>query len=928
MLSDDYGFDPTVDTQFHTDPMQKAPYADCANCPLLAAPCVHSHMPPGSAPEDIELIIVGEAPGYHEVQRNEPFVGPSGRLLYAVLDHIGIAPGNVWKTNAVLCRPPNNDLTRYGRAVEACSKRLQHELAQLPTPTITALGATAVAALDRLSERENKDGILKRRGQWYGYGLNRKHDIFADQQYLATLHPAFVLRSTGYISQFVTDMRSVLVERNDDWDHIAYTVVDQSNLHAFRTELANALRDKLVGAFDVETANLDPRSELLAIGVTWYTDHAWIVPGAYVRSDPDLRETLRRFFDRARLVAHNGKFDQKVLANNDLGFFDLEADTMLLHYMLDEQKGTHGLKQLLSSFVGVPDYEAQYIDVHFRSDKREARNYGKIPVNDLYQYLAIDCCGTLALYNLLNPMVKADDLKEAPQIAIDASNALQYTEHWGIKIDRPYLDTVLNALEKAIAKEINAIQTEATKYALTYLMTIQSSDRQAWINPAPNWIKGTKKVPDPYQQWLNVVKKILDGVSLGSWQQMQVLLYDILKLKHTKKLGFKTDPRSTNQEALDALEYHPFVDVLLSYRRLDKIRGTYVVKLLDLADENDRVHINFNIHGTETGRLSANDGLHGIPRATDQWGKAVRGAFIAFGVPTLQQIITRTNDGQAIRAAFQPTHKLIMADYSQAELRIFAAESKEPFLLEAYNNDEDIHGNTTKLVFPNDDVVKFAQYDKSSGEWYWGDDHLIQLRLEFGLSKADVKARWKELRTTAKNVNFGGLVYLGGANGVAAMIRAQTGKIVTEAQLKPILNGLLANIPTARAWQMDQFRKARDQGFVQSRFGNKRRFMLITEENLDEVKKASVNAPIQNGASQLTLCSGIELTRLGLRIIHYNHDQLIAEVPIDLVDRAKEQIEHTMVGMGMRYYPEVKWRVDIEVGDRWYADPPIFESED
>lgn len=875
----------------------KAPYADCANCPLAAMPCVPSAKPSG----DIALIVVGEAPGYYEEKRGAPFVGPSGKLLDDILEHIGIDPASVFKTNAVLCRPPSNDLARYPGALEACSERLRFELAQIPTQTIAALGATAVAALDRLAGHSNKNGIMKRRGQWYDLNAPFEWseqaqvavapDPAKDKRYLATLHPAFILRSTGYISQFLTDMRSLTVDRTNarDWLNTRYTVVDSATMFAFITWLGDQLTAKERVSFDVETANLDPRSELLAIGFASTTDHAWIVPGALVRADSDLRELLTRFLGRARLVAHNGKFDQQVLANNGLGFFDLEDDTMLAHYALDEQKGTHGLKQLSSSFLGVPDYESALIDAHFRTQERIARDYSTIPLAQLYQYLAIDCCATLALSELFKPLIIADQVSQAHKIAVDASNALQMTEFWGIKIDRPYLQRVLVKLDKEIAKAEQAIQGEASRYAQQFL-AVNTSLRL--ITFAPAWIK-------TIDQYRAVIGKIVAGVNLNSWQQLQVLLYDVLALKHTKKLSFKTDPRSTNAEALAALEAHPFVSVLSEYRRLAKIKGTYVEKLLQLADDNDRVHINFNIHGTETGRLSANDGLHGIPRPSDIWGRALRGAFIA-----------------------APGYKLIAVDYSQAELRCFAAESKEPFLLNAYNNDEDVHGNTTKALFPNDPIVAMAEYDKESKDWYWHKTALDTLA-PLGLSLTEIKDRWAELRTLAKNTNFGGLVYLGGADGIAAML----GGKLTAAQLRPILARLLAQMPIARAWQMEQFRKARDQHYVQSRFGNKRRFLLITDDNLDEVKKASVNAPIQNSASQLTLLAGIELTRAGVRVVHYNHDQLMAEVPEDLAERTAERIKSTMERIGAKYFPEVKWQADIKIGSRWYEKRPEFEED-
>jgi len=144
-----FNWDSTPEITFTTDPLAKYPYANCSQCPLLAFPCVGSYVPQGT----IELIAIGEAPGFYEVQNNKPFVGPSGKLLDAALEHIGIDPTTVYRTNAVLCRPPNNDISKYPTAVQACGKRLEAELAAIECDTIVALGNTAVTALDAIAER-------------------------------------------------------------------------------------------------------------------------------------------------------------------------------------------------------------------------------------------------------------------------------------------------------------------------------------------------------------------------------------------------------------------------------------------------------------------------------------------------------------------------------------------------------------------------------------------------------------------------------------------------------------------------------------------------------------------------------------------------------------------------------------------------------
>jgi uracil-DNA glycosylase family 4 len=138
----------------------KAPYADCDHCPLRLYPCVRSSSPDLPI-EEISLIIVGEAPGYYEVKEGRPFVGQSGQLLNAVLSHVGLDPASTYYTNAVLCQPPNNEISKYRAAIGACSARLWAELNKLPEVPIVALGNTALEALTGSS------GILDARGKWH-----------------------------------------------------------------------------------------------------------------------------------------------------------------------------------------------------------------------------------------------------------------------------------------------------------------------------------------------------------------------------------------------------------------------------------------------------------------------------------------------------------------------------------------------------------------------------------------------------------------------------------------------------------------------------------------------------------------------------------------------------------------------------------------
>ena len=166
--------------------------------------------------------------------------------------------------------------------------------------------------------------------------------------------------------------------------------------------------------------------------------------------------------------------------------------------------------------------------------------------------------------------------------------------------------------------------------------------------------------------------------NIGSPQQLSQILFDELGLPKTRrtKLGYTTDA-----EAMDGLRgVHPVVDLILRYRGVSKLKSTYVDALPALINpRTERIHTTFNQATAATGRLSSND-------------------------PNLQNIPVRTGYGNRIRRAFVARDigkepMLLAADYSQIELRIMAHLSQDPALIEAFQNDEDIHAATAANVF-------------------------------------------------------------------------------------------------------------------------------------------------------------------------------------------------------------------------------------
>jgi DNA polymerase I-like protein with 3'-5' exonuclease and polymerase domains len=230
--------------------------------------------------------------------------------------------------------------------------------------------------------------------------------------------------------------------------------------------------------------------------------------------------------------------------------------------------------------------------------------------------------------------------------------------------------------------------------------------------------------------------------------------------------------------------------------------------------------------------------------------------------------------------------------------------------MEKYRNDEDVHLGTAQITEPfKSELAKIDPWLLTVKKAKEAESHRGYSQLAY-------------FRQIAKQVNFGGLVYLGGPQGIAAMLHGY-GIEISPGQLKPVLEDYKRKMPTAIAWQNEQFRKAKRDGYVQSRLGRKRRFYLIHAENLEEIRKASVNAPIQSVASDLNVLAAWEIFfRHGIIVVHMVHDSIIAEVPKEVAEWAARIVKQTMEAVASRVYPEIPWVADVDIVDRLYYNRP------
>jgi len=767
--------------------MNKLPGARCSDCPLRSVEGVV----PGYGPTNAEVIFVGEAPGRTEQAMGVPFVGQSGKLLDAVLEQCGVSfpEAFMFKTNVVACQPPGNrEPTNY--EIACCAPRLGAELAKCTGRKVVTLGKTAHEAF---GVPHDQIGAVFEQRSW---------------QVMPCWHPAYILRAPDKASEFVKcidravngPFNSLTPDPEVRWMHTAQQLRDLLAQCPSNAWVSLDIESDNVRWFETVEAAADP---ILMLQLAWDQSFALIIGDEMLYDVPETVEILREFLARVRVVGQNIKFDA-VFLKAHLGLsFTQSFDTMLAHYLLDENS-KHGLKDVARLWLGIPDYEKDTIQP-FLTTRNDY--YSKVPPDILAKYGAMDVVVVLILREIFEAKMQEEGILEWPfeKIIMPAANMFVDTEILGMQVDLAQLDWL--AGPEGFGGEIERLTEKIREIAM-----------DSTLNP-------------------------------NSSVQLSKLLYDELKLPVVR--GRKIKPRSTGKEALEKLRgKHPIIEVLGQYRRVAKMTSTYVLNLRRQADVNARVHGTFNIPGTEIGRLSVSrPALQTIPRASDYYGSMIRSAFVA-----------------------PDKHLLAICDYSQAELRIAAAESGESFLIDVYANDRDLHSE-----------VAIGMYGK-----------------EFT----------KEQRVMCKMFNFS---YLYG--GTEYSFAQDAGLDINIArQFVKDYNRLM---PTLSEWKVEQFNRLKRDGYVKTRFGRKRRFPLLTDVNSDDARKSCVHMPIAASANDLTLLSGIRLASLKWHVVLEVHDSVLLEIVAEQQDEALDVMSRTMIDMGNEFYPEVVWKVDPEVRTRW-----------
>ena len=586
-------------------------------------------------------------------------------------------------------------------------------------------------------------------------------------------------------------------------------------------KVVETVRAKGVLAIHTETTSPDPmRGVLIGLAIAAAPGDGYYIPlgHRYLGCPAQLpwakvKELVGALLGDARIkkVAHDLKHHEVVLAQQDVTIAGPIFDTMVASYLLDPEAPS-GLKELARRELNVLMTTHDEVTSKQRGSQLD---FDAVTVERATEYSAAQPEIAVTLAERFESRIEKEGLdKLMRQVELPLSRVLAQMELTGVLVDVAQLET----LGKRVEEQLRALET-AAKEAAGRDFSIRSRD------------------------------------------QLEKILFDELKLpviKRTPKGG-----RSTDADVLEALaEKHALPRLLLEFRELDKLKGTYIDALPKCVNaKTNRIHTQFSQAVAATGRLSSND-------------------------PNLQNIPIRTEVGREIRAAFvaPPGHVILSADYSQIELRVLAHLSQDPELIDAFRTGGDVHLRTAALVFLGD-----------------------------AKKTSEVTA---EMRRRAKTINFG-VIYGMGDSALAKQLG------ITRDEAASFIAAYFTRYAGVARFMERTVAAARQGEAVRTLLGRRRFLPNLHSANRGlrfEAERVAKNTAIQGTAADILKVAMVKLgehpAAAGVRMVLTVHDELVFEVPIALVDEATVGIREEMSGAMELDVPLV---VDVGTGSNWAA---------
>lgn len=581
--------------------------------------------------------------------------------------------------------------------------------------------------------------------------------------------------------------------------------------------------DTGVLAIDTETTGLTPaKADLVGISLATRAGRACYIPlghgaGGDLFGGPstdtlqqpktsDIIAVLKEICadDSVIKVGHNLKFDLQMLQAVGLEFKALH-DTMLMSYVLDGTAHSHGLDALAELYCA--HKMISYDEVTGTGKSRIS--FAQVPLEKACDYAAEDADYTLRLYNILRPRIAQEKM------------AFMYEE-----VERPLIQVIADMERNGICVDVGVLKRLSQNFGEKIAVLEEEIQKEAG---------------HPF--------------NVGSPKQLGVVLFDEMGLQGGSKT--KTGDWSTSADILETLaeQGHDFVQKILDWRHLSKLRSTYTDSLqAEINPRTGRVHTSYSMALVNTGRLSSTD-------------------------PNLQNIPIRTEEGRLIRTAFvAPVGSvLISADYSQIELRLAAELAGIKALQESFRTGEDIHTRTAAEVM--------------------------------GIPLSEVT---QEVRRSAKAINFG-IIYGISGFGLAKQLGC------TPSEANAYIRQYLAKFPELGQKMQEWKDEARKYGYVKTYFGRKCVISGINDKNGAKrqfAERQAINAPLQGTAADIVKLAMIKVDRaiksgdIKAKLLLQVHDELVLEVREEDAEQVSAAIKEIMQSVAQFSVPlavEAKW---------------------
>jgi len=504
-------------------------------------------------------------------------------------------------------------------------------------------------------------------------------------------------------------------------------------------------------------------------------------------------------------TGQNIKYDLLILRRLGIIVKGIEFDTMIAAHLLHPEVRSYKLDKLSEKYL---NYSMMPIEDLIGTGKNQI-SMAEVSLEDITFYAAEDADIALQLTMILKEKLEQDNLWEFfTKVELSLIRVLIEMEFRGTFVQKELLDKLSEDYSEKIKTLIADI------YSLS----------------------GTE-------------------FNVNSTQQLAQILFDIIKLPQIRK-------RSTAEDVLERLKNdHPLPQKMLSYRKLNKLKNTYLDPLTSFINQNSgRIHTSFNQTIAATGRLSSTN-------------------------PNFQNIPIRTDQGREIRRAFMSQKKgwkIFSADYSQIELRIMAHLSQDKGLIEAFNNKEDIHTKTASSVY--------------------------------GISPEDVLP---ELRRTAKVINFG-IMYGAGPFRIGQELGIPRNEAMT------IIEAYFNQYTGIKNYFDKTINFAKEHKYVSTLLGRRRPVWEIDSDNRirrEAAVRMAINMPIQGTAAEMIKLAMIDIQqeleskKLESMMVLQIHDELVFEFPENELEPLKNLIVSKMENALSLSVP---LSVDCGWGKSWY----------